>query len=78
MNYLTRIVSIMLITIFLVSCHNENNMIDTAPKPIQSFYTNEAWNADRLEMLRSDVIFTNQELYSAMTSLWDSNELTVN
>ena len=140
MNKINRILYIILsvfILIFVVSCNKENNdLTDTGPELIQCFYTNNLWNVDRIEMLRSDgtrkssdninfivswlyqvgklkvssdpspedydgvaynitlfhgeeslffftptninghVIFTNQELFFAMSSLWNSDELT--
>lgn len=53
-NRILHIVVSVLLLLFVVSCNKENNIIDTGPEPIQSFYTNDLWNVDRMEILRSD------------------------
>jgi len=58
MNRKTRMLHIVLLALVLISligCSKDAKDIkDSSPKPIYSFYTNDLWSVDRIEVLRSD------------------------
>lgn len=64
MNYTNRFLHILLAALILllsVSCTKQNSQNDNDPTPeeptsalIHTYYTNELWNVDRIEILRSD------------------------
>jgi len=58
MNRKPRILHIVLLALVLISLigcsKDEKDIEDSKPKPIYSFYTNDLWSADRIEVLRSD------------------------
>jgi len=49
------VVLLVLVLISLIGCSKDAKDIkDSSPAPIYSFYTNDLWSVDRIEVLRSD------------------------